>query len=133
MSYPTTKQAEAVEHMDKKLAKIIGQAARTARERAQLTQADVADKVDLVTEVYGRIERGGMVPSVPSLVRICRALRVSADELLGLAGPGGTPRFDLPEDQDERPEIRPVIRIMRDLPAEQLKLLRQVAQAMKKE
>jgi transcriptional regulator with XRE-family HTH domain len=120
--------------MDKKLAKIIGESARTARQRAQLTQSDVADMVELVTEVYGRIERGGMVPSVPSLVRICRALRVSADELLGLRGPDGALRLDeVGGLQSERPELRPVIRVMRDLDANSIKLLGRLATAMKKE
>jgi transcriptional regulator with XRE-family HTH domain len=120
--------------MDKKLAKTIGEAARAARQRAQLTQADVAEMVDLVTEVYGRIERGGMVPSVPTLVRICRALRISADELLGLAGPDGTLKVMEPAgEQAERPELRPVIRVMRGLDSGQIKLLGRVAQAMKKD
>jgi transcriptional regulator with XRE-family HTH domain len=90
--------------------------------------------VDLVTEVYGRIERGGMVPSVPTLVSICRALRISADELLGLAGPNGAPRSSEPaSEQGERPELRPVIRIMRSLDAGQIKLLGQVAAALKRD
>jgi transcriptional regulator with XRE-family HTH domain len=118
--------------MDKKLARIIGEAARTARQRAQLTQADVAELVDLVTEVYGRIERGGMVPSTPTLVRICQALRISADELLGLAGPNGQLRPSGSSIDNERPELRPVIRVMRSLEPAQIKLLGQVASALKK-
>jgi transcriptional regulator with XRE-family HTH domain len=120
--------------MDKKLAKIIGEAARAARQRAQLTQADVAEMVDLVTEVYGRIERGGMVPSVPTLVRICRALRISADELLGLAGPNGTLLLDEPPgEQNERPELRPVIRVMRELQTPQIKLMGRLAAALRRD
>lgn len=88
--------------------------------------------VDLVTEVYGRIERGGMVPSTPTLVRICQALRISADELLGLTGgPNGQAR---PATTDtERPELRPVIRALRDLEPAQVKLMGQVASALKKQ
>jgi transcriptional regulator with XRE-family HTH domain len=119
--------------MDKKLASIIGQAAREARERAGLTQADVADRVGLVTEVYGRIERGGMVPSVPSLLRISRALRVPADVLLGLLNLDGTPRNAEPSAEEERPELLPVIRTLRELDSEALKLLRQIAEAMRRE
>jgi len=48
-----------------------------------MTQAQVAAAVDVVTEVYGRIERGLLMPSVPTLLAIARALRVSPDELLG--------------------------------------------------
>lgn len=121
--------------MDKRLAKIIGEAARAARTRAQLTQADVAEMVDLVTEVYGRIERGGMVPSVPTLVRICRALRISADELLGLKAPDGTLLLhnEPTGEQAERPELRPVIRAMRDLHTSHIKLLGRLATALKRE
>lgn len=89
--------------------------------------------VDLVTEVYGRIERGGMVPSTPTLVRICHALRISADELLGLIGPNGQPRPSGFGVDNERPELRPVIRALRDLEPAQVKLLGQVATALKKQ
>ena len=50
--------------------------------------------MDLVGEVYGRVERGGMIPSVPSLVRIATALRVPPDTLLGFdPAPAARPRF----------------------------------------
>ncbi|MGZ3457068.1 MAG: helix-turn-helix domain-containing protein [Archangium sp.] len=120
--------------MDKKLAKTIGEAARNARLRAQLTQADVAEMVDLVTEVYGRIERGGMVPSVPTLLRLCRALRISADELLGLAGPDGSLKLtEPPGEQGEKAEIRAVLRVLRTLTTGQVKLLGRLAAALKKD
>ena len=34
--------------------------------------------------MYGRIERGDMMPSVPSLRRICLVLGISSDALLGV-------------------------------------------------
>ncbi len=34
--------------------------------------------------VYGRVERGAMVPSVPTLRRICETLAISSDALLSL-------------------------------------------------
>ncbi|MFP2934834.1 helix-turn-helix transcriptional regulator, partial [Pyxidicoccus sp. 3LG] len=74
--------------MDKKLATTIGAAARAARTRLELTQADVAERIDVATEVYGRLERGGMLPSVQTLLKLCHELHVSADELLGLASHG---------------------------------------------
>jgi DNA-binding XRE family transcriptional regulator len=52
-----------------KLAKHLGKAARTARMRVKLSQADVAERVGISTEVYGRLERGGMLPSVPTLLK----------------------------------------------------------------
>ena len=40
--------------------------------------------MDFVPTVYGRIERGDMVPSTPKLRALCELLGVSADVLLGL-------------------------------------------------
>ncbi|HEX5750381.1 MAG TPA: helix-turn-helix domain-containing protein [Archangium sp.] len=66
------------------LAGTIGTAARAARVQANLTQEDVAERVGLATEVYGRLERGGMLPSVPTLKKLCEVLRIPSDVLLGL-------------------------------------------------
>ncbi|MFZ5471049.1 MAG: helix-turn-helix transcriptional regulator [Myxococcota bacterium] len=70
--------------MDKRLAAALGAAARAARQRADLTQADVAERLDISPDVYGRLERGVMLPSVETLRRLCLVLGVSADDLLGL-------------------------------------------------
>ena len=68
---------------DEGLRRTIGQAARAARSTLHMTQAQVANAINVVPEVYGRIERGLLTPSVHTLVAIARALRVSPDELLG--------------------------------------------------
>ena len=70
--------------MDEKLQRILGDAARAALLRLGLTQAEVAKKVRLKSGVYGRIERGAMTPSVPTLRRICETLGISSDVLLSL-------------------------------------------------
>ncbi len=120
--------------MDKKLASIIGAAARTARMRLELTQADVAERIDVATEVYGRLERGGMLPSVQTLLRLCHELNISADELLGLVhahhhSPG--PRSaEPPSAPAERPEIRRLLRSLRQLDSAHIKLLGLVAKAL---
>ncbi len=41
-----------------------------------LTQSEVAEGVPLASEVYGRLERGGMLPSVPILMRLAAVLSV---------------------------------------------------------
>ncbi|MGZ3460668.1 MAG: helix-turn-helix domain-containing protein, partial [Archangium sp.] len=56
--------------MDEELQRNLGEVARAARERLGLTQAQVAQRVGLAHGVYGRIERGDMMPSVPSLRRL---------------------------------------------------------------
>lgn len=61
----------------------IGQAARQARRARKLTQEDVADRVGVSTQFYGRIERGYALPSVTTLRRMLEVLDLRADELLG--------------------------------------------------
>lgn len=68
--------------MDEQLASRIGKRAREARNRLGLTQAEVAEDVEVAEEVYGRLERGGMLPSVPTLVRLCSVLKVEPNDLL---------------------------------------------------
>jgi transcriptional regulator with XRE-family HTH domain len=72
--------------MNEALAKQLGNAARAARHRAQLTQAEVASLIGISPVVYSRMERGMVLPSVPTLCRLCDALHVSSDTLLGRSG-----------------------------------------------
>jgi transcriptional regulator with XRE-family HTH domain len=117
--------------MDKKLASTIGAAARAARMRLELTQADVAERIEVATEVYGRLERGGMLPSVQTLLRLCHELNVSADELMGLAQHGPSSRSsEAPSLPSERPEIRRFLRSLRQLDSGHVKLLGLVAKAL---
>ncbi|MDY7226357.1 helix-turn-helix transcriptional regulator [Hyalangium rubrum] len=119
--------------MDKKLATTIGAAARSARMRLELTQADVAERIDVATEVYGRLERGGMLPSVQTLLKLCHELNVSSDELLGLAQHGPPARSTAAEPPSvpaERPEIRRLLRSLRQLESAHIKLLGLVAKAL---
>lgn len=117
--------------MDKKLANTIGSAARAARQRLELTQADIAERIDVATEVYGRLERGGMLPSVQTLLKLCQELNISADELLGLAT--GTPsrNHEPASSPPERAEVRRLLRSVRQLTPSQVKLLGLVANALR--
>lgn len=117
-----------------KLAANVGEIAREARQRAGLTQADVAERVGLATEVYGRLERGRMLPSVPSLRRLCIALRTPSDTLLGLnTGEVATWVAESnPPEYDESPELRRLMRTLRKLDGSQLKLISLVAAALQK-
>ncbi len=56
-----------------------------ARERLGLTQAPVAQQAGIDANIYGRIERGGMMPAVPTLRKLARILGTSADTLLALS------------------------------------------------
>jgi transcriptional regulator with XRE-family HTH domain len=111
------------------LAATIGTAARAARVGASLTQEDVAERVGLATEVYGRLERGGMLPSVPTLKKLCEVLRIPSDVLLGL-----TPAQEnfwtkeAPSRPVEQPaEIRRLVRTVKKLQPDEFRLLHLMA------
>lgn len=72
--------------MDAKLAAQIGQALLRARESQNLSQAEVAERLEKSPEFYGRLERGGALPSIETLADLVRVLGVGADVLLGKAG-----------------------------------------------
>ncbi|HSP80196.1 MAG TPA: helix-turn-helix transcriptional regulator [Myxococcaceae bacterium] len=113
--------------MEEELQTNLGQVARAARERLGLTQAQVAKQVDLVPGVYGRIERGDMLPSVPSLRRICLALGLSADALLGLASSEvSTTMEGVPAEAETRPELLRIVLLLRTWSASRLKVLSKV-------
>jgi transcriptional regulator with XRE-family HTH domain len=117
--------------MDDKLALALGAAARAARLRAGLTQAEAAEKVGLAPGVYGRIERGGMMPSVPTLRKLSIALKIPSDTLLSLSHSEVTAWVDsLPPRQPAPPELRRLSRSLRTLSASQLKVLNVIASAL---
>lgn len=70
---------------DAKLSRTMGAAMKAARRSMGLTQEEAAASAGTVTEVYGRIERGHAIPSIPMLLAICRALGAEPNELLGAA------------------------------------------------
>jgi transcriptional regulator with XRE-family HTH domain len=117
--------------MEQRLAGIIGASVRAARQRLDLTQADVAERVGIATEVYGRLERGHMLPSVKTLRRLCLVLHCSSDVLLGVAS-AEKPIVvaEDPPEYGERPEVRRVLRSLRRLEPAQLRLISQVAGAI---
>ncbi len=58
---------------DQKLAKIL----REAREKAGLTQAEVAEKAGIHFNYYARVERGEVTPRVDIVENIARALKIN--------------------------------------------------------
>jgi transcriptional regulator with XRE-family HTH domain len=109
----------------------VSTAARAARLRAGLSQADVAAGIGIVTEVYGRLERSHLLPSVPTLRRLCLTLRVSADEFLGL-DPSKTPDWPNEPPPQDPPPLRRLLRTLRALSPEHVKLIGGLAQALKR-
>ncbi len=74
------------------LAETIGSAAREARTQAGLTCLQVAEAIGLAPAAYERLERGRLLPSVPSLCRLAQVLHIAMDVLVGLSSP--TPGLD---------------------------------------
>ena len=114
--------------MAKKLATRLGECARAARQRLSLTQEDVAERIGIATEVYGRLERGNMLPSVPTFRKLCSVLSMSADEALGLSAehPSWSPSLQ-PFEAGEPVELRRLIRRARLLDRNALRVLSLVA------
>lgn len=57
---------------------------KARRKEMKLTQEDLAEKVEISVSFMGHIERGSRVLSVDTLRKLCIALDLSADDLLGL-------------------------------------------------
>jgi transcriptional regulator with XRE-family HTH domain len=114
-----------------KLKRTLGSGLLRARERLGLTQAEVASRVGLAHAVYGRIERGHMLPSVPTLFRLCSALNVSANVLLGFTS-GEEVVAPTPEESGDSPELRRLASILRTLSPSALRTMSALASAIRK-
>ncbi len=69
------------------LKKALASNVRAARKRMGWTQAEMAKHIQMPVEVYGRMERGTLLPSLDSFVSICCVLGEMSDHLLGLPPP----------------------------------------------
>ena len=115
----------------KRLTAHLASVVREARKRATLTQADVAERVGVVTEVFGRLERGHLLPSVPTLRKLCRVLRVDANVILGLDTSKAPLWLEEPEPEpDDLPQLRRLVRTLRQMDAAQLSVVRSTANAL---
>lgn len=113
------------------LALHLGAVAREARKRAGLTQEEAAERIGVATEVYGRLERGNMLPSLPTLMRLCLALSLDANPLLGFSSSQPPAWLTLkPPVETEPPAVRRLLRTVRRLPPRQLTALSHVASAL---
>ena len=59
-----------------------GQAIQRIRKERGLTQEQLAEMTDVASNSISRIERGLLIPALPTLVDICNALGTSADSIL---------------------------------------------------
>ncbi|MCP3136724.1 helix-turn-helix domain-containing protein [Pyxidicoccus xibeiensis] len=103
--------------MDEELGATFGKALREARARRGLTQVEVAALLDMHPMVYSRMERGKMLPRVSTLRKVAMVLRISTDELLGLA------REARRGAKKETPLLRRLLTLSEELDEEKLKAL----------
>lgn len=62
--------------------KILGEGIRKYRKLEELTQEELAERVDLNPVYLGQIERGYKVPTVDVLLRIAHALKVRLRDIV---------------------------------------------------
>ncbi|MBL4538705.1 MAG: helix-turn-helix transcriptional regulator [Oceanicaulis sp.] len=60
---------------------VVGQNLRLLRARANLNQAELADRVDRSVNMIGKIERGEIAPSFDTIERLCTDLGAVPAEL----------------------------------------------------
>lgn len=68
-----------------------GQAIQTIRKKRGLTQEQLADKAGITSNTISRVERGLLIPALPTLIDICNALETSADSILAAYISSDTP------------------------------------------
>jgi transcriptional regulator with XRE-family HTH domain len=111
-----------------KLARTLGAAAREAREQRGLTQAEVAVRIGVAMEVYGRIERGLLLPSMQTFLSMCHVLEADPRALLGRMDPGSAPGPR--QTAEDPPHVRRLTRLARELGEAEVLALLGVAKAM---
>jgi transcriptional regulator with XRE-family HTH domain len=102
------------------LATTIGEALKRARTQRSWSQAETAERAGIAVEVYGRLERGRIVPMATTLVRLAVALGASTDSLVGLGMPNHEPlvlEADAPEGKGSLLKRREARRLLRRLDA----------------
>lgn len=62
----------------------IGSQLKTARKKAKLTQKEVAEKVEINTNYYARIERNEETPSLDVLKAIAKLLNIKSLDVINL-------------------------------------------------
>lgn len=60
----------------------IGEQVRIAREKAKVTQEQLAERIEVSPQYISDLERGVVGPSISTIKRICICLNVSSDQIL---------------------------------------------------
>ena len=103
--------------------KRIGQRMRSLRRENGLSQAEVAEGINIAAESYGRLERGLSFPSIPTLASAATLFGTSTDFILGIAP-------DADRVQTNPPEILRLLHLVRGIEEAKLKRINQAVQLM---
>ncbi len=109
--------------MSKPLSATFARELRTARQVRGWTQAEVAERAGIAVEVFGRLERGRVLPRADTLVRLSAALGVSTDALLGITPPAERTAAEPEAEYSAPPEMRRLLRRLGSVPRRTLRHL----------
>lgn len=65
-----------------KLLKGIGKNLLKLREEKRISQKELAESMEIAQTQYGKVERGEVIPSLPTLLKAAKALGVSIDKIV---------------------------------------------------
>lgn len=99
------------------LPRVVAERIRARRRTLGLSQAALAERADVSTELVSRIERQRCLPSITTLIAFANALDSSPNELLG---------FDPPRASRDMEELTAMLR---SLPAARRRDIRRIAEA----
>ena len=91
---------------------------KNAREKAGLTQKDLAEKLNISRAGLSSWELGRTKPDLTTFVNLCHVLHIKADDLLGLA-------FEKETDGLQQPVVE-LARILAKLPPAEFSMIRKV-------
>ena len=80
----TSLYAKVYSRTDRDLAIVMGERIHKLRTEAELTQAQLGQKIGVTNQAIGHFERAIYLPSATSVARLAQHLGCTADYLLGL-------------------------------------------------
>jgi len=116
--------------MPSEVERLIGRRIASLRKERNLTQARLAESIDVTTETVSRLERGVSMPSLKTLEGISNVLDVPLKDLFNFKHPKNTKKF--PQEK----EISKIIAFLKYKKEDEIKMayviLRSVFDAVKK-
>ena len=101
-----------------KFKKLFGERIKTLRQRANLSQDQLADKIQRAINTVSNIERGTVSPKIETISLIASALNVELSELFEISD---TPSSD----KVKRKEVEKIVSLLKDQDIETIRSARQ--------